>query len=172
MATSTCVEPCTCHRTSDDRGSVSRRGVLAGSAAAAAALALGSCAASDEASSPSSSPEPANETPTPEESPTAGGGSGEVLVGTDEFPVGGGAVVQASSGPVVVTHPDDDVYVAFTGVCTHQGCTVAEVLENTISCHCHGSTFDGSSGEVLGGPATSALAPIAVQVSDGEISLA
>ena len=44
MDESTCTGGCACQRASDDRGSVSRRGVLAGSAAAVAVMALGACA--------------------------------------------------------------------------------------------------------------------------------
>ncbi len=176
MDDKTCTGICACGRVADDRGSVSRRGVLAGSAAAAAALALGACAGSDgTTTSASSSPTPADgataQTAAPDQSPDAGS-PGEVLAGTQDFPMGGGAVVVTSRGPVVVTRPSEDEYLAFDARCPHAGCTVAEVLENTINCNCHGSTFDGSSGDVLGGPAKSGLEPVSILVSDGDISLA
>lgn len=183
MDDNTCTGECGCQRVSmaDDRGSVSRRGVLTGSAAAVAALALGACASTEETGS-STSPttsEPAAETPagtpeaTPEESSGTGGtASGEALAATD-FPVGGGVVIASTSqGPVVVTHPTDTEYKGFNARCPHAGCPVAEVLENTIICNCHGSTFDGSTGDRLEGPAPTGLEPVAIQVSDGEIYLA
>ena len=183
MDDSTCSGDCGCQRASmaDDRGSVSRRGVLTGSAAAVAVLALGACATTDEADStadPTTS-EPAPETPTessdgtPQESAgTEGEPSGEALAATD-FPVGGGVVVaNTSQGPIVVTHPTDTEYKGFNARCPHAGCPVAEVLENTIICNCHGSTFDGSTGDRLEGPAPTGLEPVAIQVSDGEIYLA
>ena len=179
MDESTCTGGCGCRSTADDRGSVSRRGVLAGSAAAVAALALGGCASSEETSSPGtpSSSEPAQtpSTTEPEESATSTGDgtpSGEPLAGTGDFPVGGGAVVQVAGGVVVITHPTDSDFLAFNGRCPHQGCPVAEVNENTIICTCHGSTFDGSTGDRLEGPAPTGLAPVPIQVTDGEIFLA
>ncbi len=63
-------------------------------------------------------------------------------------------VVKTASGPVVITHPTDTEFLAFNGRCPHAGCPVAEVLENTILCNCHGSTFDGSTGDRLEGPGT------------------
>ena len=176
MDESTCTGGCGCRSTADDRGSVSRRGVLAGSAAAVAALALGGCASSDETSSPGTPP--SSETPStagPEESATStgdGAPTGEPLAGTGDFPVGGGAVVQVEGGVVVLTHPTDSEFLAFNGRCPHQGCPVAEVNENTIICTCHGSTFDGSTGDRLEGPAPTGLAPVPIQVTDGEIFLA
>jgi nitrite reductase/ring-hydroxylating ferredoxin subunit len=183
----TCAGGCTCQGSAvaDDRGSVSRRGVLAGSAAAMAALALGACAGSAETASGSSptSPEPTTpDSTTPEPSPTEpsaqdtqssdGGTSGEAIAATG-FPVGGGVVVASTSqGPVVVTQPADGEYRGFNARCPHAGCPVAEVLENTIICNCHGSTFDASTGDRLEGPAPTGLEPVAIQVSDGEIYLA
>ena len=182
MDDTTCSGECGCQRASmtDDRGSVSRRGVLTGSAAAVAALALGACASSDEGSpasattsEPPAETAPASSDAAPQESSgTDAAASGEALAATD-FPVGGGVVVASSSqGPVVVTHPTDTDYKGFNARCPHAGCTVAEVLENTIICNCHGSTFDGSTGDRLEGPAPTGLEPVAIQVSDGEIYLA
>lgn len=184
MDESTCTGECACQRQAGDRGSVSRRGVLAGSAAAMAVMALGACAASEETSSSGSATTsgPASQTPsesgtptTPAESPSATSGAtpaGQPLAGTGDFPVGGGVVVKTDNGPIVVTHPTDTEFLAFNGRCPHAGCPVAEVLENTILCNCHGSTFDGSTGERLEGPAPTGLEPVPIQVAGGEIFLA
>ena len=64
------------------------------------------------------------------------------------------------------------VFVAFDGRCPHAGCPVAEVLENTILCNCHGSVFDGATGQRVEGPAPTGLEPVPVQVEGGEIYLA
>ena len=57
----------------------------------------------------------------------------------------------------VVTQPKAGDFKAFTSVCTHQGCTVAEVVQ-TINCNCHGSKFSITDGSVVNGPATAPLA--------------
>jgi nitrite reductase/ring-hydroxylating ferredoxin subunit len=46
-------------------------------------------------------------------------------------------------------------FYAFGDTCTHQGCSLAEGdLEATIvTCPCHGSQFDVTTGEVVRGPA-------------------
>jgi Rieske Fe-S protein len=66
-----------------------------------------------------------------------------------EVPVGGGKIVAGA----VVTQPTSGTFKAFSSTCTHQGCTVAEVTDNTIRCPCHGSSFDASTGAVKSGPA-------------------
>ena len=166
----------------DERGSVSRRGVLAGSAAVVATLALGACSDPEEAGT-STTTTPTTTTPSdtptesssaPAESASASGGepAGEQLATTSEFPVGGGKVVTTSAGVVVVTQPGDGTFQAFNGRCPHQGCPVTEVTENTIVCQCHGSTFDGSTGDRLEGPAPVGLEPVAITVEGDAIYLA
>jgi Rieske Fe-S protein len=96
-----------------------------------------------------------------------------VLATTGEFPTGGGKVVQtATAGVVVVTQPADGQFKAYSGKCPHQGCPVTEVLENTIICNCHGSTFDAANGDRLEGPAPVGLTPVAISVEGDEIVLA
>jgi Rieske Fe-S protein len=182
MDESTCTGGCGCRPVADERGSVTRRGVLAGSAAAVAAMALGACASPSETTSSGTATPSGSTGSTPSETPSASEESasqssdatpaGEPLAGVGDFPVGGGVIVTTASGPVVVTHPTDTEFVAFNARCPHAGCTVAEVLENTIMCNCHGSTFDGSTGEHLDGPAPTGLAPVQIQVAGGEIYLA
>jgi Rieske Fe-S protein len=179
MDEGTCTGGCACRPAGEDRGAVSRRGLLAGSAAAVAVMALGACASPEETSGTGTSSEPA-QVPSPSgsasvQSPGATGEAtpaGELLAGTGDFPVGGGVVVKTANGPVVVTHPTDTEFLAFNGRCPHAGCPVAEVLENTIMCNCHGSTFDGSTGDRLDGPAPTGLEPVPITVAGGEIYLA
>ncbi|OMQ15632.1 hypothetical protein A7K94_0208115 [Modestobacter sp. VKM Ac-2676] len=56
--------------------------------------------------------------------------------------------------------------------CTHQGCTVRPAEDDRLACPCHGSVFDPTTGEVLAGPATEPLAPVAVRVSGADVVLA
>lgn len=47
------------------------------------------------------------------------------------------------------------VLYAFDNTCTHRGCSLAEgkLDGTTVTCPCHGSEFDATSGAVLRGPA-------------------
>jgi 3-phenylpropionate/trans-cinnamate dioxygenase ferredoxin component len=62
---------------------------------------------------------------------------------------------------------------AFDDTCTHAGCSLAKgKLEGTIvTCACHGSQFDVTSGSVLRGPAQRPVRSRAVKV-EGENLLA
>ena len=55
---------------------------------------------------------------------------------------------------------------AFDDTCTHQGCSLAEgeLDGTTVTCPCHGSQFDVSSGAVLRGPAERPVRYRAVQI--------
>lgn len=46
-------------------------------------------------------------------------------------------------------------FYAFNDVCTHAMCSLAEgdLDDATVTCACHGSEFDVTTGDVLGGPA-------------------
>lgn len=74
-------------------------------------------------------------------------------------------------GGTVVTHPSGQEFRAFTSTCTHQGCPVDKVQQNTISCPCHGSQFDASTGAVKQGPAKKPLPGKQIAVQDGKIYL-
>lgn len=62
---------------------------------------------------------------------------------------------------------------AFEDTCTHSGCSLAmgRLDGTTVTCHCHGSQFDVTSGTVLRGPATRPVRSRLVQV-EGEALLA
>lgn len=95
--------------------------------------------------------------------------SGLTTLPATEVPVNGGVVV--ASERCVVTQPTEGTYVAFSSVCTHAGCSVTEVVDNQIKCPCHGSSFDATTGKVLGGPATAPLAKRKVIASGGTLTL-
>jgi Rieske Fe-S protein len=74
------------------------------------------------------------------------------------------------AGPkIVLTRGTGDEVHAFTAVCTHLQCTVANVSGGTINCNCHGSKFDATTGAVVQNPATKPLSRIPVTVVDGSI---
>jgi nitrite reductase/ring-hydroxylating ferredoxin subunit len=62
------------------------------------------------------------------------------------FSVGGNRVAIAKVG---------DAFYAIDDTCTHQGCSLADgdLEETTVTCPCHGSQFNVTTGEVLRGPA-------------------
>jgi Rieske Fe-S protein len=68
----------------------------------------------------------------------------------------------------VVTQPSTGEFKAFSKICTHQRCVVAEVTE-TIDCRCHGSKFSITDGSVVDGPATQPLAESKTTVTGGKV---
>ncbi|MFC7846869.1 Rieske (2Fe-2S) protein [Arthrobacter sp. NPDC057388] len=83
-----------------------------------------------------------------------------------EINVGDTAAGKANGRTVVVSRPDDRSVLAYDATCTHAGCTVAPA-GTTFECPCHGSTFKGSDGSVITGPARRPLTPLTV-VIDGD----
>ena len=63
-----------------------------------------------------------------------------------------------------------DGVVAYSGVCTHQGCPVNMWDKNkgALFCSCHGSVYNPKDGaDVVGGPAPRSLPAIAVKTENG-----
>ena len=67
-----------------------------------------------------------------------------------------------------------DGVLAFSAVCTHQGCDVSEWVPESKSllCFCHFSRFDPcQSGQVLAGPAPRSLPHLPIALERGELSV-
>ncbi|SRR5216683_23097 len=81
-------------------------------------------------------------------------------------------VFDVAGTKVSVTSLDGRLY-AFDDTCTHMGCSLAmgKLDGTTVTCHCHGSQFNVTSGAVLRGPATRPVRSRLVQV-EGEALLA
>jgi Rieske Fe-S protein len=141
---------------------LSRRAVLVGVGAASVAI-LGGCATygsgNNAAGSGGGGDDPGD---------TGDDTGSEKPLQTTDVPVGGGVIVDERN--VVVTQPKAGEFKAFTAVCTHQGCTVAEVKDGTINCPCHGSKFKVADGSVAQGPAQRALRAVAITVSGTNIT--
>lgn len=141
---------------------IRRRTILTSSLAATSTIALAACAGESPAvqtSPPAASVEQAPET------------SGEVfLASVSEIPVGTGKKIMLDESlTILVTHPKQDQFRAFSATCSHAGCIVSGVLEGQIACGCHGARFNSDSGEPEQGPAKSPLGKITLEVRGSEL---
>ncbi|KPC78041.1 Rieske (2Fe-2S) protein [Streptomyces sp. NRRL S-4] len=139
-----------------------RRSVVAAVGAAGVAAALTACGGTQDTGG--------SDTVRPAGSGDGATGDGMVLAKTSDIPEGGGMVF-ADKG-VVVTQPTAGTYKAFSSKCTHQGCAVKGIADGVITCPCHNSTFDATTGEATGGPATVPLPEKQIRVANGSIKLA
>jgi Rieske Fe-S protein len=154
--------------TSNTTGIPTRRTVVAGVGVAGLAAALTACGSSND-SSAGTVQNAATPTTGGASSAAAGSGGGTELAKAADIPSGGGTVFKDQK--VVVTQPTSGTYKAFTAVCTHTGCVVAEVSGGTINCACHGSKFSIEDGSVKNGPATQPLAAATnVTVANGSVT--
>jgi nitrite reductase/ring-hydroxylating ferredoxin subunit len=97
------------------------------------------------------------------------GAGGTAIVSESEVAPGSAFKFKDSGNPAVLVHLDNGDFVAYSAVCTHQGCTVA-YQGGELACPCHGSVFDPANGAaVVAGPATRPLPEIPVKVEGGEI---
>jgi Rieske Fe-S protein len=97
----------------------------------------------------------------------ASSGTGARLAALADVPQGGGLVV--TDADVVLVRPQGDTVDGFSATCTHQGCTVDGVRDGKISCPCHGSVFDATTGAVVAGPASRPLPKVAVVVRGADV---
>ena len=100
----------------------------------------------------------------------SGGSGGTTKVSLASIPVGGAVSASLAGKPIVVSQPSAGQVVAFSAVCTHQGCTVAPQGKE-FDCPCHGSRFDATTGDVLGGPARDPLPKLKAQVSGDSVTV-
>lgn len=136
---------------------LTRRAFIAGTASVAGVGVLAACS-----------------TAAPSESGPSSDGAGEAgaagaLVATTDVPVGGAVLARTGAGDeIVVAQPEEGTFVAFSAVCTHQGCVVAPNGAELV-CPCHGSVFEAATGGNVSGPAPSPLPSVAVTVQDGQV---
>ena len=130
-------------------GELTRRGVLAGSAAA-----LLACTACGGGS-----------TPTTTTTAAATTGPAAALGKVSDIPSGSGLIAAGPDGPLLLADAGGGKVVAHTAVCTHQGATI----NGAGICPLHGSRFDVTTGAVLLGPATAPLTAVPVTVKNGDV---
>jgi cytochrome b6-f complex iron-sulfur subunit len=73
--------------------------------------------------------------------------------------------------PEVLVRFPDGRFVAYSAVCSHQGCTVAYRPQiRKLVCPCHGGVYDpAQGGAVISGPPPLPLAKIKVEVRNGKV---
>src|SRR5215467_12569789 len=78
--------------------------------------------------------------------------------------------VEVAGTKVAIANVAGSFY-AFGDTCTHLGCSLSEgdLEETTVTCPCHGSMFDVTSGQVLRGPAKKSEPSYRVEVRDGSL---
>lgn len=86
----------------------------------------------------------------------------------DEVREAGAVVFETADGTKAVAVAVGEDVVAYSTVCTHQGCTVEYDAEDKIlKCPCHGSSFDPADGAaVVTGPAERPLPSVPVVVDE------
>jgi nitrite reductase/ring-hydroxylating ferredoxin subunit len=91
--------------------------------------------------------------------------------GSNDVAAGQMRVFDVAGTKVNVASADGQLY-AFDDTCTHTGCSLArgKLQGTTVTCGCHGSQFDITTGAVLRGPAQRAERSRSVHV-EGEALL-
>lgn len=143
--------------------------MLAGAGVVGASVVLAGCGTDTTDEPGVGAPSAGGDTPGTSASGGAENNSGAgALAKAADVPVGGGVIVDKT----VVTQPAAGEFKAFSAVCTHQGCTVANVNDGTINCGCHGSKFSIEDGSVKNGPANKPLEEKQVRKDGDDIVLA
>jgi 3-phenylpropionate/trans-cinnamate dioxygenase ferredoxin subunit len=86
------------------------------------------------------------------------------------IPPGAMRVFDVAGKRVNVVHAGDSFY-AIEDTCTHMGCSLAkgELAGTVVTCECHGSQFDVTTGAVLRGPAQRPVGAVPLTLENGEI---
>src|SRR5215207_9716665 len=94
---------------------------------------------------------------------------GTAIASESEVAPGSAVKFKDSGNAAFLVHLDNGDFVAYSAICTHQGCTVA-YKDGNLACPCHGSVFDPADGAaVVAGPAPRPLPEIPVKVQGSEV---
>jgi Rieske Fe-S protein len=85
-----------------------------------------------------------------------------------DVPVGGSIAATLDGAPILISQPTAGSVVAFSAICTHQGCVV-KPGKGEFDCPCHGSRYNSTTGEVLSGPAPKSLGKVPVTIAGDAI---
>jgi nitrite reductase/ring-hydroxylating ferredoxin subunit len=89
-----------------------------------------------------------------------------------DIAVGEMRAFQIGGAKVTVAHAAGALF-AFDDTCTHMGCSLAmgSLDGTTVTCRCHGSQFDVTTGAVLRGPAARPVRSRAIEVHGRDLSI-
>jgi cytochrome b6-f complex iron-sulfur subunit len=96
---------------------------------------------------------------------------GRVIARVSEVPLGSAIEFrdENSGERAMLVHREDGQFVAYSVVCTHQGCVVL-YRDGELVCPCHGSVFDPArGGAAVRGPAREPLQEVEVETEDGKV---
>jgi thiosulfate dehydrogenase [quinone] large subunit len=115
--------------------------------------------------------------PTASASPTGTGAApvGTKIASVSDVPVGTAFQFTdpATGTPAYLMQPAAGTFLAYSAVCTHEGCIVNEhATAGTFNCPCHGAVFDSNTGAHLKGPGRGDLAKINVKAFGNDIFVA
>lgn len=122
--------------------------------------------------SPVAQPAPSS---TPSVTPTGSVPTGTLIAAVSSVPVGTAfKFTDPTSGmPAYLMQPAAGTFVAYSAICTHQGCIVNDNVANgSFDCPCHGAQFDATTGAHQRGPGRDALAKLNVAASGDSVYLA
>lgn len=135
-----------------------RKMAIGGSILVVAPMILDSCSKSDD-----------DMTNTPNDS----GSSNSTIIdlGSSEFSALSAVGGYAYKNNILIVRTGEQMYVALSKICTHQGCTVEyNKNNNTVPCACHGSLFN-IDGAVLNGPATASLKKYSTKLEGNKLTI-
>jgi nitrite reductase/ring-hydroxylating ferredoxin subunit len=121
----------------------------------------------------SATPTPAQPTPTPTQSASKVPYTGTVVGKSSDLSMGESKIFSEPDAygrgfKFVVTRKPSGL-VAFSNICTHEGCAVDVLVKNQLQCPCHGAQFDAVTGAATRAPAYEGLRPYRVEERSGEI---
>ena len=88
-----------------------------------------------------------------------------------KLPVQGTTSVTVNGHNYLLYRPDEKTVLAYTSVCTHQGCKVGTGDSTNFICPCHGSEYSKLDGSVTQGPAPKPLTRYATSIEGDKVKI-
>jgi Rieske Fe-S protein len=83
---------------------------------------------------------------------------------------GTSVLLSVTSGWLIVSRISQDQFAAVSAICTHEGCTVERIAQQTLICPCHGSAYT-QEGAVVQGPASQPLPARQTAFANGVLTI-